>query len=109
MNSCGFCDAVATHSCTRCGIFCCADHITRYHAIKYAGAVCTNCGSWSWVSYLLGLPVLVVIGCVFYFSFIAPQRDENAPNRQPEGPEWRGTEKEREEAERRPGVRGFDR
>jgi hypothetical protein len=66
MSHCYACGAEATRACSRCGKFCCESHVTWFHTLKGAGAVCTSCRTFGCVLSLVGLIVVGILALVFF-------------------------------------------
>jgi hypothetical protein len=107
MHGCGMCGQPATRVCTDCGQFCCRNHSTRFHAIRYAGAVCSDCASSSWMVAAVGFAVFGVMALVVYFSLIKPKMEEHDRGRRQFEQERKRIEREHEEFRKKHGV-GFD-
>jgi len=109
MSKCGICGATATRSCTHCGRFCCESHVTRTHAVRYAGAVCTDCASKSWVVTGVCLAIAGVVAFFVYFGVIKPNADEHDRRRREFDRRWKQTEPEGGGLNRKNGLPGLDR
>jgi hypothetical protein len=63
---CGECGAPATRACTRCGKMVCEQHITWFHNIRGAGAVCTACQGFGCIMTIVGLVIFGIIALVIF-------------------------------------------
>jgi predicted amidophosphoribosyltransferase len=68
-HSCSQCGAPADRACSRCGKLVCSDHITWFHPIKGAGAVCTQCQKFGCTMQIIAIVVFGAIALIMFVKF----------------------------------------